>query len=145
MLIDNAGTPNVTASYRYDPFGNSISTTGTNAVNNVYRFSSKERHANSGMYYYGFRVYDPILQRWLNRDPLQEQGGLNLYRFASNAPTIEVDPYGEGCLLIIITILLIIGLIWLEIQEDLPHDEEPNPDPEHPKPNPRDPRNPRPP
>ncbi len=51
MLTDNAGTPNVTATYRYDPFGNTITTTGTNAANNVYRFSSKERHANSGMYY----------------------------------------------------------------------------------------------
>src|SRR5437763_1019572 len=74
MLIDNAGTPNVTASYRYDPFGNSISATGTNAVNNVYRFSSKERHAGSGMYYYGYRFYDPNLQRWLNRDPIGERG-----------------------------------------------------------------------
>src|SRR5438067_4886351 len=74
MLIDNAGTPNVTASYRYDPFGNSISATGTNAVNNVYRFSSKERHASSGMYYYGYRFFDPNLQRWPNRDPIEDLG-----------------------------------------------------------------------
>src|SRR5438094_5567000 len=71
MLIDNAGTPNVTATYRYDPFGNSISATGTNAVNNVYRFSSKERHAGSGMYYYGYRFYDPNLQRWPNTGSCQ--------------------------------------------------------------------------
>src|SRR5439155_23490805 len=81
MLIDNAGTPNVTATYRYDPFGNVITTTGTNAANNVYCFSSKERHANSGMCYYGYRFYDPNLQRWPNRDPIAEQGGINLYVF----------------------------------------------------------------
>jgi len=36
------------------------------ATANVYRFSSKEVHPNSGLYYYGFRFYDPTLQRWLN-------------------------------------------------------------------------------
>src|SRR5438094_1674656 len=94
MLIDNAGTPNVTATYRYDPFGNTITTTGTNAANNVYRFSSKERHANSGMYYYGYRFYDPNLQRWLNRDPLGEKTDRNLYRFAMNNALSYLDPYG---------------------------------------------------
>jgi len=94
MLIDNAGTPNVTASYRYDPFGNSISATGTNAVNNVYRFSSKERHAGSGMYYYGYRFYDPNLQRWLNRDPIEEMGGINLYTYVANTPISFADLFG---------------------------------------------------
>src|SRR5947208_7584567 len=62
------------ASYRYDPYGNTISSSGTLAGANVYRFSSKEIHANSGMYYYGYRFYDPNLQRWINRDPFGEQG-----------------------------------------------------------------------
>src|SRR5260370_9700816 len=62
------------ASYRYDPFGNTFSSSGTLASANVYRFSSKEIHANSGMYYYGYRFYDPNLQRWINRDPLDEAG-----------------------------------------------------------------------
>src|SRR6185436_20742834 len=67
------------ASYRYDPFGNTISSSGTLASANVYRFSSKEIHVNSGMYYYGFRFYDPNLQRWMNQDPIEEEGGINLY------------------------------------------------------------------
>jgi RHS repeat-associated protein len=67
-LID--GNQAVVASYRYDPFGNIISKSGTLANANVYRFSSKEVHVNSGMYYYGFRFYDPNLQRWINADPL---------------------------------------------------------------------------
>src|SRR6266481_189134 len=62
------------ASYRYDPFGNTISSSGTLASANIYRFSSKEIHANSGMYYYGYRFYDPNLQRWVNRDPINELG-----------------------------------------------------------------------
>src|SRR5438094_6547855 len=62
------------ASYRYDPFGNAISSSGTLASANVYRFSSKEVHVNSGMYYYLYRFYDPNLQRWINRDPIRERG-----------------------------------------------------------------------
>ena len=60
------------ASYRYDPFGTIISKSGSLADANLYRFSSKEFHVNSGKYYYGFRFYDPQLQRWINRDPFGE-------------------------------------------------------------------------
>src|SRR6058998_1362990 len=82
---------------RKPPFGNTVSSTGSEAVRNRYRFSSKEIHANSGMYYYLYRFYDPNLQRWINRDPIQELGGLNLYAFLQNAPTTVVDPFGlEG-------------------------------------------------
>ena len=104
------------ASYRYDPFGNTISSSGTLASANVYRFSSKEIHANSGMYYYGYRFYDPNLQRWINRDPVRETGfealrfrrgyftrrtavfdrleGINLYEFVQNEPTLRYDCLG---------------------------------------------------
>jgi RHS repeat-associated protein len=62
---------------------------------NAYRFSSKEWSGNAGLYYYGFRFYDPNLQRWLNRDPLGEQGGVNLYNFVGSAPINLIDPHGE--------------------------------------------------
>jgi RHS repeat-associated protein len=84
------------AIYRYDPFGNLISKSGSLADANVYRFSSKEIHVNSGMYYYGYRFYDPNLQRWINRDPIEEEGGGNLYGFVINGPTIWVDGDGMG-------------------------------------------------
>jgi RHS repeat-associated protein len=38
----------------------------------------------SGMFYYGYRYYDPPTGRWLNRDPIEESGGLNLYGFVGN-------------------------------------------------------------
>ena len=34
------------------------------------------------------------MQRWLNRDPLEEAGGINLYGFVGNGPLNGVDPYG---------------------------------------------------
>jgi RHS repeat-associated protein len=106
------------ASYRYDPFGNTISSSGSLAPTNVYRFSSKECHVNSGMYYYLYRFYDPNSQRWISRDPLTEAGfesvsrgatqavlwrllgtgdtlqGANLYAFVRNAPVTYVDSNG---------------------------------------------------
>jgi RHS repeat-associated protein len=81
------------ATYRYDPYGNTISSSGTLASANVYRFSSKEL-ISWGFYYYGYRFYDPNLQRWLNRDPIGEPGGLNLYGFVGNDPTGAFDPFG---------------------------------------------------
>jgi RHS repeat-associated protein len=82
------------ASYRYDPFGRTITSSGASANANTYRFSSKEIHANSSFYYYGYRFYDPNSQRWLNRDPIFEQADRNLYRMVRNAATFRVDPFG---------------------------------------------------
>ena len=71
-LVDSSQA--LAASYRYNAYGNTLSSSGTQASANVYRFSSKEIHVNSGFYYYLYRFYDPSLQRWLNRDPLTEPG-----------------------------------------------------------------------
>src|SRR5437763_5231525 len=62
----------------------------------LYRFSSKELHIASGMYYYLYRFYDPNLQRWINRDPIQELGGVNLYEFSANSPLGWLDAFGKG-------------------------------------------------
>ncbi len=45
----------IVAKYLYDPFGNVLSMSGPLADGNLYRFSSKEFHANSGMHYYGYK------------------------------------------------------------------------------------------
>src|SRR5207244_936598 len=82
------------AKYLYDPFGNSISALGPWADLNLYRFSSKELHSGSSLYYYRERFFDPSLHRWLNRDPISELGGLNLYGFGGNNPVNEIDPFG---------------------------------------------------
>jgi hypothetical protein len=50
MLIDSS--QGIVAKYLYDAFGNMLSKSGLLADANVYRFSSKEWHANSGLAYY---------------------------------------------------------------------------------------------
>jgi RHS repeat-associated protein len=91
------------AAYRYDPFGRWLAQTGPYATANVMRFSSKPwvgfaGSATSGLYYYGYRFYDPYLQRWVKRDPIGELGGWNLYCFSDNAPYGLIDPQGLAVL-----------------------------------------------
>src|SRR5206468_7316134 len=88
------GNQIVIAKYIYDPFGNILSKSGPLADANAYRFSSQEYHQPSGLSLFLFRAYDPNLQRWPNRDPLTEAGGMNLYAFAFNDPINSVDRFG---------------------------------------------------
>ena len=92
------GNQAVAASYLYDPYGRILSQSGWLANANLYRFSSKEFQINSGLVYYGYRFYDPNLQRWINRDPFGELGGANLYTFVGNAAAELVDPDGRDWL-----------------------------------------------
>ena len=83
---------NTVAQYTYDAFGNLIAKSGPLADFFRHRFSTKYYDAEIGLYYYGYRFYHPILMRWLNRDPIEEDGGVNLYVICENNP---VDAYDE--------------------------------------------------
>ncbi|QOJ13653.1 MAG: RHS repeat-associated core domain-containing protein [Planctomycetia bacterium] len=80
--------------YEYDPYGNTISKSGSCADTNPFRFSTKFLDPETGLYYYGYRYYSPRLGRWINRDPIEEDGGINLNAFCENDPTSTVDPLG---------------------------------------------------
>lgn len=84
----------IVAKYLYDPFGSTLASSGPLAAANLHRFASKETHPISGLYYYGLRFYDPAVQRWLNRDPIVEGGGINLYGFTGNNPINRFDLHG---------------------------------------------------
>jgi len=47
-----------------------------------------------GLYLLGHRYYDASAGRFVNRDPIGYQGGINLYGFAGNNPVNESDPSG---------------------------------------------------
>ena len=90
--IDESG--NVVAAYEYDDFGRTISQTGSLAHLFRHRFSTKYFDLETGLYYYGYRFYSPSLMRWLNRDPIEEEGGLNLYGFCGNCVVANYDKGG---------------------------------------------------
>ncbi len=47
---------------------------------------------------HAMRWYTPNTGRWLSRDPIEEEGGLNLYGFVQNAPADDWDWLGLcGC------------------------------------------------
>ena len=81
--------------YDYDAYGNLTGSSGSDPDANYYRYSGKEYIPSVGMYNYGYRFYSPGMGRWINRDPIGESGGLNVYEFAGNNPINSGDAYGE--------------------------------------------------
>jgi RHS repeat-associated protein len=48
----------------------------------------------TGLVRFGRRDYDPAAGRFVTRDPLFQEGGLNLYEYASGGPVDRRDPTG---------------------------------------------------
>ena len=106
--IDGSG--NVVAHREFDPCGNTIVATGAMVNDFNFWFSSKYFDQETGMYYYGFRLYSTRLARWVSRDPIVEQGMLfalfqvlsesscsidrNSYLFVLNDPIEKIDILG---------------------------------------------------
>jgi RHS repeat-associated protein len=91
-LVDASG--NVQADYTYDPFGRIIAKSGAYADTNAFRFSSEFYDTETNLVYYNYRYYSPDLGRWTKRDPIEEQGGSNLYGFTKNNSISKVDQLG---------------------------------------------------
>ena len=91
-LVDADG--NVVAHYEYDPYGNTIAQSGTQADANPFRFSTKYWDGETGLYYYGYRFYCPNLGRWISRDPLG-MIKLNLYTAFWNNSAKYIDADGR--------------------------------------------------
>jgi len=89
-MVNGSGT--VVARYDYDPYGRSTTVIGTNKPD--FNFTGLYQHAKSGLDMAVYRAYDPNLGRWLSRDPIAEDGGLNLYGYVGNDPTNHADALG---------------------------------------------------
>ena len=80
--------------YEYDAFGGITAQSGDMADAFTHRFSTKPFDAETGLYYYGYRFFSPELSRWVNRDPIEEDGGLNGFGFSENDPLNLYDKLG---------------------------------------------------
>ena len=87
--LDENGT--IVASYDYDDFGTIIEKIGPMAGTFRFRFSTKYYEAETCLYYYGYRLYSPLLRCWLNRDPLGESSDAGLYLFVRNKTVYSPD------------------------------------------------------
>jgi RHS repeat-associated protein len=92
--VNQSGTK--AAHFEYDPFGNLTVDSENNAAQFPYRFSTKPQDLITGLYYYGYRWYDPLTGRWPSRDPIGERGGVNLYGFLANSPITIMDVIGAS-------------------------------------------------
>jgi RHS repeat-associated protein len=98
-MTNTSGT--VQTRYGYDLWGNETLLSGT--LNADFGFAGYYQHLPSGLNLTMFREYNPNFGRWMNRDPIAEAGGINLYGYVGNNPISGVDPFG-----------LVWGMDWLD-------------------------------
>jgi RHS repeat-associated protein len=90
QLVNASGA--VQVQYAYDPYGNQATISGS-AVSEI-GYAGYFQHAASGLDFAMYRAYDPSYGRWLDRDPIGEAGGLNLYAYVGGNPISLADNFG---------------------------------------------------
>ena len=58
------------------------------------QWSGEMHDEEPALAYYNYRFYNPKDGRWINRDPIAEQGGWNLYAFLGNSLQDKFDALG---------------------------------------------------
>ncbi len=91
-LVNSAG--DISARYEYGPFHEVIRATGPMSRINCTTSSDRYTDWETGLVYHYGRYYSPILGRWINEDPVEEDGGNNLYAFVGNNPVTMFDALG---------------------------------------------------
>ncbi len=98
VSLINSADGSVSAQYQHGPFGEPVETVGIQVLQKFpLRFSSKYCDSESGLSYFGDRYYNHYTGTWLDKDPIEEHGGLNLYDYSQNAPIDHFDAHGDCC------------------------------------------------
>jgi RHS repeat-associated protein len=93
----------------YGPYGEAAKATGQATD---FRYANMFYLPRENLYLTHYRFYDPDTARWLNRDPIGEIGGLNLYGYVGGNPVNFVDPTGENWGSVFLRgIVIVIGLL----------------------------------
>jgi RHS repeat-associated protein len=88
----------VVAAYDYDPFGAVSASSGT-AKEQPFRFAGMAGATAepAGLYLMGFRLYDPAMGQFLEKDPAGSRGTIEPYDYCAGDPVNRFDPKGlEG-------------------------------------------------
>ncbi len=91
-VVDKTGV--VRNHITYSSFG-SVTAQSNSTLLPAFGFTGREWDQETGLYSYRARMYDPVMARFLNEDPIGFSGGdANLYRYVSNNPILFTDPLG---------------------------------------------------
>jgi len=86
-VADSSGT--VQARYDYDSYGNATKVSGS--IDSDFQYAGYYYHSPSNLNLTLYRAYDPTIARWISRDPIEENGGINLYGYVIGSPVNMVD------------------------------------------------------
>ena len=80
--------------YTYTPYGEA---TAEGDVTQPIQWSSEYNDEELGLVYYNYRHLNPHDGRWISRDPIEEEGGWNLFAFVGNKIFNQSDILGLIC------------------------------------------------
>lgn len=81
----------IQARYDYDPYGRQAKVSGS--IESDFGFTGYYVH-DDGLLLSLYRSYDSQLGCWISRDPIAENGGINLYMYAGNDSINLIDMFG---------------------------------------------------
>ena len=93
VLTNNSGAS--TDTYNFNGYGELIASSGS--TTNPYRYGGKYGYYTetyTGLVLATQRWYSPNMMRWISRDPIGYEGGVNLYEYVGGRPIRFVDPSG---------------------------------------------------
>jgi RHS repeat-associated protein len=88
-MVSSSGS--IVSEATYDPYGVA---TVSGSVTPTFQYAGYYAHQGSGLNLTWYRGYDPVIGRWLARDPIGYEGGINLFRYVGNGPIIRIDSFG---------------------------------------------------
>jgi RHS repeat-associated protein len=94
---------------RYDTYG--LETSSAPAYASRFAYTGQTWLPEIGMYYYKARLYNPVIGRFMQTDPLDYGDGLNWYAYVGNDPVNNTDPSGTQCKAVTV-------YNWLPTQQD---------------------------
>lgn len=92
-VVLNLSTGNAEQIWEYDPWGKAQFVSGTPWLQ-PFGYAGGLFDWVTTLVHFGAREYDPHTGRWLTRDPVLFDGGLNLYEYASSDPVNLTDSSG---------------------------------------------------
>jgi RHS repeat-associated protein len=122
-LADNLGTVRdlvssggVVQNHRkYDSFGNLTSQSNA-GIPTRFGYTGREWDADTGLYFYRSRYYDPLVGRFISEDLIGfAAGDTNLYRYVGNSPVNAIDPMGLFGILWPAAAIGYLILVWVYI------------------------------